>query len=128
MAKSFDEQYADALVQLEKVQKKVAALKAKKEKRDAMKNEKIGKAITSTFPKLLDMMEDKNFKIEEFIRTAEFSRAFHFTFVQLDERKIPEWAKDNKEENQIETTDINTEIVDEGTEVETINPVNQYVG
>ena len=37
MAKSFDEKYADALAELERVQKKVSNLKAEKEKKDAQK-------------------------------------------------------------------------------------------
>ena len=134
MAKSFDEKYADALAELEKVQKKVSDLKAEKEKKDAQKNVKIGKAITSVFPNLLKMMDDKKFKIEDFIQTSDFSRAFHFTFVQSDKTKLPAWAKDeNSEENQTEPETVLTEIEDEEAEVEdeeteTVTPVTQYTG
>ena len=132
MAKSFDEKYADALAELEKVQKKVSDLKAEKEKKDAQKNVKIGKAITSVFPNLLKMMDDKKFKIEDFIKTSDFSRAFHFKFVQPDETKLPEWVKDEKpEENQTEPESAVTEIENEETEMEdeeteTVTPVTQY--
>ena len=83
MAKSFDEEMAAALRNVERAQKRVADLKAKKEKQDKMKKEKIGDAVVKCFPKLMDLMDDKEFDIHEFIKTPDFSRAFHFKYASL---------------------------------------------
>ena len=84
---------AAALRNVERAQKRVADLKAKKEKQDKMKKEKIGDAVVKCFPKLMDLMDDKEFDIHEFIKTPDFSRAFHFKYASPDENKIPAWVK-----------------------------------
>ena len=63
-------------------QKKIAKAKMKKQKEIEEDYKKIGAAITSCFPEILNLMHKPGFNIFEFVKTDEFQKAFYLEFCQ----------------------------------------------
>ena len=85
--------------------RKTDDLKKKLEKQAEDRTMKIGKAVVKRFPKIIDLFDDPNFNIDEFIKTDNFQRAFFFTFVKPNSNAVPDWVESgmlNSAETEIE--------------------------
>ena len=92
--------------QLEIAQRRVAAIKAKMKKDRERKTMQVGQVIVDCFPEILEMMKSPDFKLRDFVKTSDFSRAFHFRFVQPDASKIPAWVNKASVVAEYSTTDV----------------------
>ena len=86
-------------------QQKTDKLKARLDKQTEVRTMKIGKSIVKCFPKIIDLFDDPNFNIDEFIKSDNFQRAFFFTFVKPNSNAVPDWVESgilNSAETEIE--------------------------
>ena len=74
-------------------QKKIAKAKMKKQKEIEEDYKKIGAAITSCFPEILNLMHKPGFNIFEFVKTDEFQKAFYLKFVVGRPASAPGWTR-----------------------------------
>ena len=74
-------------------QRKIAKAKKKKEKEIAEDQQKIGQAITTCFPELLNLMHEDGFNIFEFVKSNEFQQAFYLTYVVGRPQNSPGWVR-----------------------------------
>jgi len=79
--------------QYEISKRRTDALKGKLDKQNEARTMKIGKAIVKQFPKIVDLFDDPNFDVNEFITTDLFQRAFFFTFVKPNSNVVPDWVE-----------------------------------
>ena len=72
--------------QIEEMQAKIAELKDKKKKDKKRKTDKLGVAVSDFIPDILDMMDEKDFNIFEFVKTKNFTNMLYHQ-ISENERK-----------------------------------------
>ena len=79
--------------QYEISKRKADTLKKKLDKQTDDRTMKIGKSIVKCFPKLIDLFDDPDFDINDFVKTDLFQRAFYFSYIRPNSGRIPDWVE-----------------------------------